>query len=496
MNESDRLRLELIAERPIVRDDEPSDVDIALELQTMTAIGESSTPSYAINLCVVIDRSGSMSNNDKLEHAKRSCVEILDSLSDQDHFTVLAFDNEVLSVANPQTPRNEIRERILDLQTGGSTDLSKGWYLGLLELQTYTGDQHINRLILLSDGQANLGEQKPSVLGAESGRARDELGITTSTIGIGGDFQEDILAAISHQSGGRFWYIGDAAIEEIIREEFSGALSILLERPSVEISLPAGVTIQRELNDMPKVAGRYRMRPIKANDHYGFAVRLRIDPAVVESTTLPVKATLLDGTSTVKDCELLLERGSIEKYVQSPEDPRVAMISARFLTAEADERMIEEMDAGNMTTMIEMLQSQSGLMKDLEKKLAGAAAVSWEAMSERERLAQEAQLARVRRELQENEALGVVGQLADLLQGLNEMALANDLLRSSRKDKMRRGMHNRIWDVRGDTDDWGVRQYLLRAKEIGLILRPKYPELSDELLPILGSIDEHLAKFS
>ena len=92
MNESDRLRLELIAERPIVRDDEPSDVDIALELQTMTAIGESSTPSYAINLCVVIDRSGSMSNNDKLEHAKRSCVEILDSLSDQDHFTVLAFD--------------------------------------------------------------------------------------------------------------------------------------------------------------------------------------------------------------------------------------------------------------------------------------------------------------------------------------------------------------------------------------------------------------------
>jgi Ca-activated chloride channel homolog len=86
-----------------------------------------------------------------------------------------------------------IRERILALEPGGGTDLPKGWYRGLLELQTYATDKHINRLVLLSDGLANAGEQKSSVLGAESNRARGALGITTSTIDIGTDFQEDIL---------------------------------------------------------------------------------------------------------------------------------------------------------------------------------------------------------------------------------------------------------------------------------------------------------------
>ncbi|MGK8525106.1 vWA domain-containing protein [Nocardia asteroides] len=496
MSESDGLHLELIAERPIVRDDMPMDVDIAFDLKTMTAAGESSAPSYSINLCVVIDRSASMSANGKLEHAKRSCIEILDSLGERDNFTVLAFDDEVVSVANPQTPRNEIRERISGLRPGTNTNLANGWYLGLLELQTYATDQHINRLLLLSDGQANRGELKASALGAESGRARDEFGIATSTIGIGEDFEEDILSAISHQSGGRFWYIGDAAIEEIIREEFRGALSVLLERPSVEISLPPGVTIERELNDLPKVAGRYRLRPVKANDHYGFAVRLRVDPSVASTATLPVTATLLDGTQPVEECSLSLRLGSVEEYVRSPEDPRVAMTSARFLTAEADERMVEEMDAGNVTTMITMLQSQSSLMNELERKLAGAGAVSWESMSDRERLAREAELARIQREAAENEALDVVVQLTNLALGLNEPDLVSRLMLGSRKSMRRRSMENRNHYARSDMDDWGVRQQLLRAQAIGLTLKDKYPDLNDELAPILGSIDEHLAKFS
>ena len=131
-------------------------------------------------------------HGEKLEQAKKSCVDIYESLNPSDKLTVLAFDDAVVSVVNPQTPQNLIKERIMALKPGGSTNLSKGWYLGLLELQTYTSNKHINRLILLSDGQANAGEQKPSILGEESSRARNEMGITTSTIGIGTDFQEDI----------------------------------------------------------------------------------------------------------------------------------------------------------------------------------------------------------------------------------------------------------------------------------------------------------------
>jgi Ca-activated chloride channel family protein len=266
---TDQLSLEVIAERPVVRNDQISDIDIAIDLLTTKTVGTQST-NYAINLCIVIDRSGSMAG-EKLEQAKKSCVDIYESLNPNDRLTVLAFDNEVLSVVNPQTPPNLVKERIMALDSGGMTNLSKGWYLGLLELQTYTTDNHINRLILLSDGQANAGEDKPSILGAESSRARNDLEITTSTIGIGTGFQEDILAALANESGGRFWFIGDVGIGDIIKEEFSGALSVFLERPRIEVNLPSGVTIIRELNKVEKTSDRYRIRPIKANDQFCFA---------------------------------------------------------------------------------------------------------------------------------------------------------------------------------------------------------------------------------
>jgi hypothetical protein len=408
---TDQLSLEVIAERPVVRNDQISDIDIAIDLLTTKTVGTQST-NYAINLCIVIDRSGSM-EGEKLEQAKKSCVDIYESLNPNDRLTVLAFDNEVLSVVNPQTPPNLVKERIMALDSGGMTNLSKGWYLGLLELQTYTTDNHINRLILLSDGQANAGEDKPSILGAESSRARNDLEITTSTIGIGTGFQEDILAALANESGGRFWFIGDVGIGDIIKEEFSGALSVFLERPRIEVNLPSGVTIIRELNKVEKTSDRYRIRPIKANDQFCFALRLRVDPSKIDGSDLSISATLLDGTDVVQTTKTNLRLDSIEEYVQSPEDSRVAMVVTKYLAAISDEEMAKEMDTGNVTTMVQMLQSQSNLMKELESKLAGVTAISWEEVRDR-------QLAQLRREIQENEALLSVSQLIDLTQGLGQ----------------------------------------------------------------------------
>lgn len=498
---TDQLSLEVIVERPIVRNDQFSDIDIAIDLLTTKTIGTQSA-NYAINLCIVIDRSGSM-EGEKLYQAKKSCVDIYKSLNPNDRLTVLAFDDEVIAVVNPQTPTNLIEERIMALNSGGSTNLSKGWYLGLLELQTYTTDKHINRLILLSDGQANQGEQKSSTLGAESSRARNDMEITTSTIGIGKDFQEDILAALAHESGGRFWFIGEARIEDIIKEEFSGALSVFLERPRIEISIPPGVTIIRELNDLQKTSDRYRIRPIKANDQFCFALRLRVDPSKVDSSELTIRATLLDGTDIVKQTEGNLRLGSMEEYVQSPEDPRVAMVVTKYLAATSDEQMIKEMGSGNVTTMIEMLRSQSDLMKELESKLAGAKAISWESMTEEEkekaeitRQRQERELARLRMELEENESLIVIAQLVDLMQGLGQGERAYFLIASSSKQQMQRGVRNAGWGERGAMDDWAADNMLSEALDLTNSLINEFPDLQEELTTIRERINEQLAHFS
>jgi hypothetical protein len=449
---TDQLSLEVIAERPVVRNDQISDIDIAIDLLTTKTIGTQST-NYAINLCIVIDRSGSMAG-EKLEQAKKSCVDIYESLNLSDRLTVLAFDDEVISVVNPQTPSNLVKERIMALEPGGQTNLSKGWYLGLLELQTYTTDKHINRLILLSDGQANQGEQKPSTLGAESSRARNEMGITTSTIGIGTDFQEDILATLANESGGRFWFIVEVGIEDIIKEEFSGALSVFLERPRIEVNLPPGVTIIRELNNLQKTSDRYRIRPIKANDQFCFALRLRIDPSKVDGSELTISATLLDGTDVVQKTKTNLSLGSMQEYVQSPEDPRVAMVVTKYLAATSDEEMAKEMDTRNVTTTLQMLQSQSNLMKELESKLAGATAMSWGSEAEIQPQRRERELAQLRKEIEENEALATVVQLIQLSQGLGQSDQAERLIMVYRKLFKGREMRKKGWDARGDMDDW------------------------------------------
>ncbi len=492
------LHLTVMPDRPVVRNDVQSEIDIVIDLTTSRRIGDRSE-SYDINLCVVVDRSGSMSVAGKLEQAKQSCISIWESLGPNDHFTVLAFDDEVVSVINPQTPRDDVTNRIQALAPGGMTNISKGWYLGLLELQTYASDRHINRLVLLSDGQANLGEQKPSVLSAESGRARDELRITTSTIGIGNDFQEDIMAVLAHESGGRFWYIGAYGIEDIVREEFGGALSVFLERPSVKLSIPSGVSVQRELNILPKVADRYRLRPIKANDHFSFAVRLTVDPLNSDGAAFTIGATLLDGPDEIQSTNAQLAPVTIGQFVQTPQDPYVAMVAAKFLAASTDEEIVAQSDSGNVEKMVQMLETQSSLLRDLEAKLAGSHINSWEEMEDSERRRRDYEMverSRMSSELSENEASLAVMQLIALLNGIGESNRGNVLYSMQRKMSKHRSSRNVDWHDRGQSDDTVAADLLIAAKSVANGLLADYPDLTAEVDTIVGQIDEQLARFS
>lgn len=502
----DSLSMTVHVDRPVVRSDVPSDIDIVVNLMTSRGL-EGQPAKRPINLCLVIDRSGSM-DGDKLEQAKRACIDIFRSLTPDDHYAVLAFDNEVISVVNPQTPSAEVEDRIRALVTGGSTNLSKGWYLGLLELQTYGTPKHINRIILLSDGMANAGEQKSAILGQESARARDELGITTSTIGIGKDFQEDILAALATESGGRWWYIGNQVIADIVREEFSGALSVVMERPAVQLHLPQGLIVQQEFNDLAKTGGRYRLRPIKANDAFAFALRLRSDPAAL-SPEFGIAATLFDGVQQVTSAQAELRLGTVQEYADSVEDPAVAMVVSKYLADKADEQIVEELDARNVTTMISMLEGQSQLLRDLEAKLKGARAMTWEERTEleqqREREMREQELQRAAHALRQNDALMAVAQLLQILQGLgaiddaSRLVSVTGMLEGQRKEHKQRMVRNMAWHraaVDYSLDDGSLRALLAAAREVCLESRQAYPTAVAELDGILGDIDERLAHLS
>ncbi|GAB2862996.1 hypothetical protein GCM10027277_34540 [Pseudoduganella ginsengisoli] len=495
---ADNLTLEVIPERPIFRNDHVSDIDIAIDIATKTVIGAESK-HHAINLCIVLDRSGSMTG-DKLNQAKNGCVAIYENLNSNDRFTVLAFDDEVVTVTNPQTPPNLIKERIMSLESGGSTNLSKGWYLGILELQTYATDKHINRLVLLSDGQATVGETKSSILGSESARARNEMGITTSTIGIGSDFEEEILSTLANESGGRFWFIEETKIEDIIKEEFSGALSVRLERPRVEVTLPEGVSLQRELNNLQKTANRYRTRPIKANDQFCFALQLRINPEKITSPDVTIKVSLYDNTDLIQEAFTILKLGSLEEYVNSAEDPRVAIAKAKYFASTSGEQINQEKDSSHITTRLEMLKTHNDFMKNLEEKLAGSTSMSWESMAEAEKSKAEEwmdfELTNLRSEIQESESLVCVDELIKLLNALGKQHLTTSLFNISSKYHYQRTSRYYCNDYHSIMDEQSVHGLLISALDVIAHAMEEIPDYHEELTGIHGRIHEQLEKLA
>ena len=150
-----------------------------------------------------------------------------------------------------------------------------------------------------------------------------------------------------------------------------------------------------------------------------------------------------------------------------------------------------------------MLQSQSDLMKDLESKLEGATAISWETMTvqerekaERERQQREGELAQLRMEIEENEALTVVIQLTDLAQGLGQTEEADRLIRIYRKLSRGREMRRKGWSARGEIEDWAARKVLEHALSLVDHLQNSFPDIQEELLDIRERINGQLASFS
>jgi Ca-activated chloride channel homolog len=348
--ESDSLFMEIHAERPVARNDAESEMDLVIEIGSTSEGAELPAPSRG--LCVVLDRSGSMGGA-KLDTAKRSCIQLHRSIPAGSPFLVVAFGDEASVVVNPETPRDQVETRLRSLNPGGMTNLSLGWYLGVLELQTNSQCKH-NTILLLSDGKANQGETKRSVLGAEAAKAA-ELGILTSTVGIGHDFQEDLLEAMADESGGRFWFISETNIEDTIRDEFQHSFDVVVERPRVQITLPDGARISKDLNRLRTLRGRYVLRPITRSFQFTLAFRILVSPSDLGDSTLPIEATLLDGERKCATATLDLALVPHDHVVSVASNPMVEAAVREYESSHSEEQAIQRMDEGNLDVMKNLL---------------------------------------------------------------------------------------------------------------------------------------------
>ncbi|MBK6041733.1 VWA domain-containing protein [Streptomyces sp. MBT55] len=454
----------VLPERPTVRNDELTEFDIVIEIRCHAVEGADRSGG-AMNLCLVMDRSGSMAGQNKLETAKRSCASISRRITGDDLLTVVTFDNESQVVVNPQTPREEVEELIGGIRPGGSTNLSLGWYQGLLELQSHMTENHYGRLILLSDGMANSGETKKAALAAVASRARDE-GISTSTIGIGNDFQEDLLEAIASASGGRFWYISDTGIDSILDEEFRGALSVVVDRPRVELVLPPGVTVSQELNSLRRIPRRYMLRPLKGLDTFNFAVRLQIDPAQQESAEFTICAVLYDDSRRVAAVDRAIALAPLAEVVTEPVHGLVRSVVEQYQAETTDERLLDELESDDLSGMKQMLTAEVTRMRQAEFDVAGqVAAIGMD------RAAAEMRSLGKKRQMSETSVLVI-----ELTENHLDQPEVRVLMSTFRKSLKHEGQRNRMrWNSVNFADDEVEITLLIRALGVADLLIERFP---------------------
>lgn len=229
-----------------------------------------------LNLSLVIDHSGSMAG-DKIDYTRQAAQFLVQNLGVRDILSVILYNDTVDALIQPEPVRHKdtINQKIGNIKVGGTTNLSGGWLEGCTRVAQNLNDDYLNRVILMTDGLANRGVTEASKLVAMAQQKRSER-VTTTTMGLGRDFNEDLLMAMANAGGGAFYFIeSPEAAPLIFKEELQGLLSVVGQNLTISIEPTEFVTVVNQLNAYPMHSDGSRVS-FRLGDVFGDEVKTLI----------------------------------------------------------------------------------------------------------------------------------------------------------------------------------------------------------------------------
>lgn len=221
--------------------------EAVLQIGFTTAEVNERTDLRPLNLVLVIDKSGSMAESDKMSRVKDSLRTMIGKLRTDDIISIVAFDTtaEVLFPARAIGDGYALRRAIDCLEPHGSTNLHGGLMLGYAEAKRHFRSGATNRVILLTDGIANEGVVDPGRIAAQSSRFNDQ-GIDLSTIGVGLDLNNDLLRTLARSGRGLYHFISDYKdIDKVFVNEVQSLISSVATKVSIRIEYGQGLQLEK-----------------------------------------------------------------------------------------------------------------------------------------------------------------------------------------------------------------------------------------------------------
>jgi Ca-activated chloride channel family protein len=352
---------------------------LLLEVQPTQVVAQVRMP---VNVSFVLDRSGSM-KGDKIERVRRATAHALDLLDDQDTVSVVIFDHrtQVLIPASPVRQRDEMQEEISKIRDAGGTRIAPAVERALQEIAQ--GDSGaIRRLVLLTDGQTE--HEKECLL-----RAQDagQMGVPITALGVGKDWNEDLLIEMANHSGGTADYIDQAdKIIEYFQTTVQRAQNAAIQNTQLTLRLVQGVTPRAVWQVIPLI-DNLGYRPISERDvnvplgeletgqGRTLLIELLVQPRPIGQyrigqleATYDVPALNLSGEKVRHDVVMSFTNDANELQQLSPP---VMNIVEKISAFKLQTRALKELEEGNLAGATQKLKSAvTRLLSQGETELA------------------------------------------------------------------------------------------------------------------------------
>jgi len=250
-NNGESVAIDMRWGNEIISDNDPYAV---LQIGFATEIIDDFSNIEPVNICLVIDKSGSMASDSRMLKLKIALNRFVDNLRPNDKIAIVAYDSEADLLLPMQFVADKLKVKLVisSLKTGGNTNLNDGMMTGYKELEKYYCKNSTNRLVLLTDGLTNTGVTDTEKI-IKNSLEYNKKGIDISTIGVGYNVNFDLLRQLAKAGRGLNHFVGQSEdIEKVFINEVESLLSPVAKDVSIEVNYDDNIDISHIYGYSPK----------------------------------------------------------------------------------------------------------------------------------------------------------------------------------------------------------------------------------------------------